>query len=127
MAPIKFEDNIRARLEHREIKPSAEAWQKLEASLDQEAKPAKSKKSYGWVLIAASFIGILILAGRYVFQDEMDKNPVNQVVETPAEMQKQEKSQPIETLEQKQREIAPLKETSVAVQEELQIAEPPRK
>ena len=127
MAPIKFEDNIRERLEHREIKPSAEAWQKLEASLDQEAKPSKSKKGYGWVLIAASFIGILILAGRYVFQDEMDKNPVNQVVETPAEMQKQEKSEPIETLEQKQREIAPLEETSVAVQEEQQIAEPPKK
>ena len=39
MAPIKFEDNIRARLEQREIKPSAEAWEKLEAALDQEAKP----------------------------------------------------------------------------------------
>ncbi|MEE3226396.1 MAG: hypothetical protein VX253_10815 [Bacteroidota bacterium] len=127
MAPIKFEDNIRARLEHREIKPSAEAWQKLEASLDQEAKPAKSKKSYGWVLIAASFIGILILAGRYVFQDEMDKNPVNQVVETPTEMQNEQKSEPTETLEQKQQDILAQEETSVAVQEEQQIAEPPKK
>lgn len=127
MAPIKFEDNIRARLEQREIKPSAEAWQKLEAALDQEAKPAKTRKGYGWVLIAASFIGILILAGRYVFQEEMDKNPVNQVVETPTEMQNEQKSEPTETLEQKQQDILAQEETSVAVQEEQQIAEPPKK
>ena len=124
MAPIKFEDNIRARLEQREIKPSAEAWEKLEAALDQEAKPAKSRKGYGWVLIAASFIGILILAGRYVFQEEMDKSPVNQVVETPVEMQKQEESEPIETLQQKQQEIAPQEEATVAVEEKKQVAEP---
>jgi len=124
MAPIKFEDNIRARLEQREIKPSAEAWKKLEASLDQEAKPAKSRKGYGWVLIAASFIGILVLAGRYVFQEEMDKSPVNQVVETPVEVKEAQKSEPAEILQQKQQEIVPQEETTVAVQEEKQVAEP---
>ena len=42
-------------------------------------------------------------------------------------MQKQEKSQPTETLQQKQQEIVGGQETTVAVQEEQQIAEPPKK
>lgn len=127
MAPIKFEDNIRARLEQREIKPSAEAWKKLDASLDQEAKPAKSRKGYGWVLIAASFIGILVLAGRYVYQKNFGITPENQVVETPVEVKEEQKSEPAEILQQKQQEIVPQEETTVAVQEEKQVAEPPKK
>ncbi|MBT0606643.1 hypothetical protein [Aequorivita echinoideorum] len=59
MAPIKLEENIREKLEGRELKPSAEAWKKLEAKLEKE-QPRKHTTI--WYYAAASFVGILILA-----------------------------------------------------------------
>ena len=59
MAPYKLEDNIREKLESRELKPSAKAWEKLEAKLDAEQP---KKKTVLWYYVAASFIGILILS-----------------------------------------------------------------
>jgi hypothetical protein len=34
MAPVKFEDNIREKLESREIEPSGDAWKRLSERLD---------------------------------------------------------------------------------------------
>ncbi|NNJ81786.1 MAG: hypothetical protein HKP11_06290 [Flavobacteriaceae bacterium] len=65
MAPNKIEDHIREKMQEREIKPSADAWAKLEARLGKEEK----KKGMGrnsWFAIAASFIGILILASVFM-------------------------------------------------------------
>ena len=58
MAPIKFEDNIREKLEGREIEPSSDAWKKLSKRLDENSK---KKSNYTlWYAIAASIIGALI-------------------------------------------------------------------
>lgn len=51
MAPYKLEDNIREKLEARELKPSADAWSKLEAKLDTEQP---KKKTVLWYYVAAS-------------------------------------------------------------------------
>lgn len=59
MAPYKLEDNIREKLEARELKPSADAWKKLEAKLDAEQP---RKKNFFWYYAAASFAGLLIVA-----------------------------------------------------------------
>lgn len=59
MAPYKLEDNIREKLESRELKPSVKAWDKLQVKLDAEQP---QKKTVLWYYIAASFIGILILS-----------------------------------------------------------------
>ena len=61
MAPIKFEEDIRDRLEKRQVQPSADAWQTLSNRLDSEPK-GKSKKAYWWLGIAASFIGLIIVS-----------------------------------------------------------------
>ena len=66
MAPVKFEENIREKLEQRELKPSASAWERIEQRLDTSAK-RKTKKGYAVWLVAAGFIGILILAGKFLF------------------------------------------------------------
>ncbi len=85
MAPVKFEDNIRERLEQRELKPSAAAWERIEQGLDASAK-RKTKKGYAFWLVAAGFVGILILAGRFLFiSPEANQNPV---VNAPVEEQK---------------------------------------
>ncbi|RMA57678.1 hypothetical protein [Ulvibacter antarcticus] len=59
MAPVKFEENIREKLEEREIKPSKDAWKKLSTQLD--ALPKKSNNRTIWYAIAASLIGVLIV------------------------------------------------------------------
>ena len=82
MAPIKFEENMRERLEQREIKPSASAWERIEQGLDTSAK-RKNKINYGWLLLAASFIGIVILSGKLFFSKDQEHTP--QVVESPIE------------------------------------------
>lgn len=76
MASYKLEDNIREKLEAREIKPSAEAWKKLEGKLDAEQP---KKKTVGWYYMAASFVGLLILGSLFFvgnnseFQNEIVK------------------------------------------------------
>lgn len=80
MAAYKLEDNIREKLEAREIKPTANAWNKLEAKLDAE-KP--KKKPVLWYYIAASFIGLLILGSVFFNRNvsEVNNELVNETTE----------------------------------------------
>ncbi|MCZ4319503.1 hypothetical protein O4H26_10910 [Aequorivita viscosa] len=75
MAPYKLEDNIREKLEARELKPSADAWSKLEAKLDAQQP---KKKPLLWYYVAASFIGILLLASVFFNRNDFEGN--NQIV-----------------------------------------------
>jgi len=59
MAPIKFEDHIREQLEEREIQPSNIAWDKLNKELNH---PAKKKAKIPWYAIAASIVGLIVVA-----------------------------------------------------------------
>lgn len=61
MAPIKFEEDIRERLEKRQFQPSVDAWKKLSNRLDTEPI-SKKKTSYWWLGIAASFVGLIIVS-----------------------------------------------------------------
>jgi len=55
MEPNKLDNQIREKLNAREIQPSAQAWDRLDAMLtvSEEKKP---KKGYGWFFVAASMI-----------------------------------------------------------------------
>ncbi|WP_178990050.1 hypothetical protein [Winogradskyella schleiferi] len=57
MAPIKFEENIKDKLEKRTLSPTSESWSKLSGRLDDDEK--KSKKSMFWWLSIAA--GLLIM------------------------------------------------------------------
>lgn len=57
MAPVNFDNEIKKTLEERTLKPSAEAWSKLESQLDEQ--PSNSNKSRTWWLaVAASLIAV---------------------------------------------------------------------
>ena len=71
MAPYKLEDNIREKLEARELKPSADAWKKLEAKLDAEQP---RKKNFFWYYAAASFAGLLIVASIFFSRNTSEVN-----------------------------------------------------
>jgi len=55
MKPNKIDNQIREKLNAREIQPSAQAWDRLDVMLtvSEEKKP---KKGYGWFFVAASTI-----------------------------------------------------------------------
>lgn len=74
MALSKREKHFKQQLENREIKPSPEAWDRLDAMLTV-AEGGKEKPLYNWIYIAASLIGILVVA--YFFFSKA--NPVQDI------------------------------------------------
>ncbi len=68
MAPIKFEENIREKLQERELQPKEGAWEKLEAQLGETSE--KKKPSYFWMAVAASFVGVLLVGSWFFFNKE---------------------------------------------------------
>ena len=65
MAPLKFEENIREKLQERELQPSKESWGKLSTQLDARL-PEKKRSTFIWVAVAASFVGILLLTALWM-------------------------------------------------------------
>lgn len=64
MAPIKFEENLKEKLEQRTINPSAKSWEMLAERLEaKEEKKGNTKKF--WFAIAASVVGILFMYKLY--------------------------------------------------------------
>ncbi|HMK06914.1 MAG TPA: hypothetical protein VK476_05245 [Flavobacterium sp.] len=79
MGQNKTDNDFRDKLNQREIKPSENAWDRLDAMLTV-AEEKKPKRSYGWLYIAASFIGFLLIATVFFSQTEemidIKRNPV---------------------------------------------------
>ena len=72
MAPIKFEDNLKEKLEQRRLQPSASSWETLHNRLDNN-RVKKINKTFLWLGIAASFIGILIVASMFFNNETSNK------------------------------------------------------
>jgi hypothetical protein len=111
MAPYKLEDNIREKLEEREIKPSANAWEKLETKLNA-AQP--KKKPVLWYYIAASFLGILILSSVFLSRNNSEGN--NKIVNETIEPQNSEKQVEIISNTSKTEEIVSIENDSEKVE-----------
>lgn len=60
MAPLKFEEHIKEKLDKREIQPSPRAWDEIASKLNTQ--PQKRQKNLVWYAVAASFIGILVVS-----------------------------------------------------------------
>jgi len=75
MALNKFEKDIQQKLSNREIKPSVNSWDRLDAMLSVEEKP--KKKGFFWINIAASFI-VLASIGYYFYNQSTNVEPVKE-------------------------------------------------
>ncbi|MGC1205123.1 MAG: hypothetical protein WA839_09580 [Flavobacteriaceae bacterium] len=81
MAPIKFDEHIKEKLEGRNIQPSNQAWDKLSERLEAQEKN-KNHKGYWWLGIAASVIGVLFVVSQFLNNDiKIETTP--KVVENP--------------------------------------------
>ncbi|GAB5399124.1 MAG: hypothetical protein Aureis2KO_07090 [Aureisphaera sp.] len=112
MAPIKFEENIREKLQDREIQPSDGAWEKLEGQLG--ALPNQKRPAYFWMAVAASFVGVLLIGSWLFFGTD---SSTEQLVEDNSDKVQEETPY----IEDKREEIvAPLNDNS---EEELAVSE----
>ena len=110
MEPERFEEHIKKQLQRREIKPSADSWEKLEARLEQEEKP---KRLPLWSIGVAAAI-----AGVFFFLGTLFHNPVEpEVVE-----QRSEEILPVEPIEKPKPEVLIASET--AGKEDISDPEP---
>lgn len=115
MKPNKIDNQIREKLNAREIQPSAQAWDRLDAMLtvSEEKKP---KKGYGWFFVAASTILFFGLGFLLFNSNETPKiDDSNSIVTTIKEE--------IDTVEtNKIKEISVEKEQLVLVQNETNFS-----
>lgn len=81
MEPNKIEKQFREKLNAREIQPSAQAWDRLDAMLSV-AEEKKTRKPFGFLFIAASIL-VFITLGLFLFnQNGTEINTTNTVVGT---------------------------------------------
>jgi len=82
MAPIKFEDNLKEKLEQRRLQPSIKAWVTLQNKLDSNQKK-QNNKTFWWFGIAASFVGVLIVTSLF-FNKKTDNTIEQHIVDAEA-------------------------------------------
>lgn len=75
MAPNNFDKNIQQKFSSREIEPSAQAWDRLDAMLTV-AEEKKQPKNYFWLKIAATFL--LFSGMSYLFFQQNQKSEISQ-------------------------------------------------
>ncbi|EDP72293.1 hypothetical protein FBALC1_14367 [Flavobacteriales bacterium ALC-1] len=79
MAPIKFEENIKDKLEKRSLSPSSDGWSKLSDRLDAEEKTSKNS-IFWWLSIAAGII-IMIAISTQFFRGNQSTEATPQIVQ----------------------------------------------
>lgn len=85
MAPIKFEDKLKDKLENRSLQPSEDAWNILASRLDQKEEKNNTTR-FWWLGIAASIIGVILITTQfYKTTEEVKDLPV--VVDTKTSIQ----------------------------------------
>jgi len=72
MGRNKMEKDFSEKLNQREISPSVNAWDRLDAMLTvaEEKEKNKPKKNFGWLYIAASIAGFLLIGTVYLSSTE---------------------------------------------------------
>lgn len=80
MEPNNIENQIKEKLNQREIQPSANAWDRLDAMLSVEEQ--KPKRSYKWLSIAAVFVGFTLIGIFMMNKENSTENviPSNPIV-----------------------------------------------
>jgi len=73
MEPNKFENEIRKQLNQRTIQPSENSWDRLDAML--AVAEHKSKRSFKWIYVAASFVGFTLI-GFFLFNQQKNEGPI---------------------------------------------------
>lgn len=82
MAPIKFDETIKDKLEKRVLTPNPDAWASLADRMDKAEKNS-AKKHLWWIGLAASIVGILLVSTLFLKQTDEQQTPKVVEIETP--------------------------------------------
>ncbi|MBC3757975.1 hypothetical protein H7U19_06140 [Hyunsoonleella sp. SJ7] len=115
MAPIKFEDDFKDKLDQRTIKPSEDAWEKLSAQLDEADGETQKSKGIWWFAVAASVVGLLFVAFQFFNRETEQQSPV--IVDTKDSVIEPKKEQDVELVNAEKSTVAV--ETEVPVQKQV--------
>ena len=88
MAPIKYEEQMKDKLEKRRLQPSPESWAALSNRLDAEQKK-NNTSLFWWIGIAASIVGIVFITAMY-FNNEPVQNDAQIIVDTQGDVKQDE-------------------------------------
>ena len=114
MAPIKFEEKIKNKLEKRTLTPAADSWSKLSDRLDAEDNKSK-KPMFWWISIAAGLLIMLAISIQFFNTNEsIDVRP--QVVQ---ENEIKEQLNPSNLESQKKESIEVASEEDSIIEEEV--------
>ncbi len=105
MAPLKFEEKMKEKLEQRAIKPSSDSWERLTTQLDSARKQKKESKKIQWYGIAAIFVGVLILTSILMNQNPVSEQDNTQFVDNNNEVIKNENTEVVENKNTQQKVI----------------------
>ena len=118
MAPIKFEEDIKDKLEKRTVMPSEASWSKLSQRLDGEEKRNK-RSSFWWFGIAASITALVFVSITYFNSQERETLSPKMVEEKVEEFINEtdiiNKEQPIEVVAD---ETSKIEEENALIKEE---------
>lgn len=78
MAPIKFEEQLKNKLEQRSIQPSSDVWKQLSERLDENQEKPKNK-GFWWLGVAAAIIGVLF-ALNFVFNSNTNSEIIEPTI-----------------------------------------------
>lgn len=120
MEPNKLEKEFREKLNEREINPSANAWDRLDAML-QVAEETKPKRKYTWMYVAAGLLGFLLISTIYFNQSEIPNEDSNNTVVVKEEQSKDS----VDEMKSNQNKIIskPLNTDAIVVQETEKVSE----
>ncbi|KJD32590.1 hypothetical protein PK35_10340 [Tamlana nanhaiensis] len=112
MAPFKYEEEFKSKLEKRSLQPSANAWETLSDRLEEDENQT-NKTLYWWLGVAASLIGVALIAFQFfnteievekievatqpeIIQNEIPENEPAEIVNEPSDEEREivEKSEP---------------------------------
>ncbi len=91
MAPLKFEEKMKEKLEQRAIKPSEGSWQQLAKELDSQGQKKVSKKIW-WYSVAAIFVGVLVVTSIIKSRGAFSEKIEDQFVDRSKEVMQQDKT-----------------------------------
>ena len=123
MAPIKFEENIKDKLEKRTLSPSAEGWSKLSNRLDTDQKKSKNP-IFWWLSIAAGLI-IMIAVSAHFFKSNIEEDNSPQMVNEKPEIINGENDTP-QLNDNKTIELADVDDSGEEKKENLPISKKPQ-
>jgi hypothetical protein len=112
MAQNNIEKQIKEKLQSREIKPSEMAWDRLDAMLSV-AEEKKTKRSFGWLYIAASIL-VLLTAGMFFFTQKNTEITPNTTIVNKEVL----KDSALKSQQQIQESLAPIEKMQPIVQVE---------